>query len=186
MKAIIKDRKSLKKLKNMLAMLFSVSLLGGAVTAQNTNVCIINADNKGNVTSMTVTNPTTSLGIEKSFFFEVDKNGAPTKGTITFNNGVDRELKVPEELNLMWQKFGGPQNFWDYNAKQGKTISYTSVNDISNPVFGKPSRVFIRDGKDFFGKIMRAPNQESVLLDVGATNPLPIDKALIREIQQFK
>jgi len=175
-----------KLLKSAMGSLLLISLVSGTGYTQNTNICTIKTDNKGNVASMTVTNPATYLSIEKSFYFEVDKNGAPTKGTVTFNNGIDRELKVPEELNLMWLQFGGPQNFWDYNTKQGKTVSYTSGNDISNPVFGKPSRVFIRDGKDYFGKIMRGPNQESILLDVGAANPLPIDKAVIREIQLLK
>jgi hypothetical protein len=120
MKTTIDMQNSIKGTKIALGGILFLSLLSGAGYSQNNNVCTINADNKGNFTSMIVSNPLTSLGIEKSFFFEVDNIGIPVKGTVSSLNGADRELKTPEELILMWAQFGGPRAFWDYNAKQGK------------------------------------------------------------------
>ena len=151
------------------------------------NVCAVKVDASGVMTSMIVTNPQTYLSIEKEFDFEVDNQGNPTKGTVKFFDGIDRELKVPEELTLMWQQFGGPQQFWDNAKKQGKIISYTSMDELPSTVFGKQVRLFLNDGKEFFGKLSKSPAlPASVLLNTGGAQPLQIDKAIIKEIQQDK
>jgi hypothetical protein len=77
MKTTIDMQNSIKGTKIALGGILFLSLLSGAGYSQNNNVCTINADNKGNFTSMIVSNPLTSLGIEKSFFFEVDNIGIP-------------------------------------------------------------------------------------------------------------
>jgi hypothetical protein len=135
---------------------------------------------------MTITSPLTSLGIEKSFLIYVDNQGLPLKGTVAFNDGVERDLKVPEEVSLMWAQFGGPQAFWDYNVKQKKVVSSASTNDLPNSSYGKQSRVFLQDGTAFIGKLMRAPNQDILLMDTGGSSPIQIDKTLLRELQQLK
>src|SRR5271157_2922985 len=86
------------------------------------NVCTISVDKNGVMTSMVVTNPITYLSIEKEFDFDVDKDGNPIKGTVKFVSStyygiVERQLNAPEELNLMWEQFGGRQQYWD-NAKK--------------------------------------------------------------------
>lgn len=186
MKIAEKGRNQLKKRQVSIPMVLCLFLISGPGFSQNNNTCSISTDNKGNFTSMTVSNPRTPLSIEKTYNFEVDNQGTPVKGTVTFVNGFERELKTPEELSLMWAQFGGPRTFWDFIAKQKKTVSYTSINDLSSSVFGKQSRVFLQDGKDFIGKLKPSSKPESFLLEVGATSPLQIDKIVLREIQQIK
>src|SRR5271157_590629 len=161
------------------------------------NVCAVHVDASGVMTSMTVTNPLTSLQIEKQFDFDVDNQGNPTKGIVTFKKSlyygeVQRELKVPIELNLMWEQFGGPQEFWNNAEKNGRIIAYNSVEDLPNDVFGKKVRLFLKDASsahltDYIGILSKpASHPESILLNTGGSQPLQIDKALIREIQRLK
>ena len=186
MKIAEKGRNQLKKRQASIPMVLCLFLISGPGFSQNNNICTINTDNNGNFASMTVSNPLTSLSIEKTFNFEIDNQGIPVKGTVTFVNGFERELKTPEELSLMWAQFGGPRAFWDFLVKRNKTVSYTSANDLSGVVYGTPSRVFLQDGKDFIGKLKPSSKPESLLLDVGANSPLQIDKTVLREIQQMK
>ncbi|MGB7567691.1 MAG: hypothetical protein WBM07_07520 [Chitinivibrionales bacterium] len=151
------------------------------------NIVAVNVDTKGVMTSMVVTNPQTYLNIEKEFDFDVDDQGNPTKGTVKFLDGIERQLNVPEELTLMWQQFGGPQEYWNNAKKQGKIIAYTSMDELPNGVFGKQVRLYLNDGKEFIGKLSKSANHaESFSLNTGGSQPLQIDKAIIREIQQVK
>jgi len=50
------------------------------------NICTVHTDANGIMTSMTVTNPLTSLLIEKEFNFNVDNQGNPTQGIVKFKN----------------------------------------------------------------------------------------------------
>jgi hypothetical protein len=154
---------------------------------QSKNIVAVNVDNKGVMTSMVVTNPQTYLNIEKEFDFDVDNQGNPIKGTVKFFDGVERQLNVPEELTLMWQQFGGPQEYWDNAKKQGKIIAYTAMDELPNGVFGRQVRLYLNDGKEFIGKLSKsATHSESLLLNTGGSQPLQIDKAITREIQQVK
>jgi len=161
------------------------------------NVCTVHVDANGVMTSMTVTNPLTSLQIEKEFNFEVDNQGDPTKGIVKFKKSmyygeVERELKVPIELNLMWEQFGGPQEFWNNAEKNGRIIEYNSMEDLPNDVFGKKVRLFLKAASsahltDYIGILSKpASHPESILINTGGAQPLQIDKALIREIQRLK
>jgi len=151
------------------------------------NIVAVNVDNKGVMMSMVVTNPQTYLNIEKEFDFDVDNQGNPAKGTVKFFDGAERQLNVPEELTLMWQQFGGPQEFWNNAKKQGKIISYTSMDELPNGVFGRQVRLYLNDGKEFIGTLSKATSHpEFLLLNTGGAQPLQIDKVIIREIQQVK
>ncbi len=161
------------------------------------NVCAVHVDANGVMTSMTVTNPLTSLQIEKEFNFDVDNQGNPTKGIVTFKKSmyygeVQRDLKAPMELNLMWEQFGGPQEFWNNAEKNGKIISYTSMENLPNEVYGKKVRLFLKDPStahmtDYFGILsLSASHPERVMLNTGGAQPLQLDKTLIREIQRLK
>jgi hypothetical protein len=151
------------------------------------NVCVVNVDGKGVMTSMVVTNPQTYLNIEKEVDFDVDNQGNPVKGTVKFFDGIDRELKVPEELTLLWQQFGGPQQYWDNEKKQGKINSYTSMEELPGGAYGKQARFYLNDGKEFIGKLSKSPSlPDCVLLNTGGAQPLQIDKAIIKEIQESK
>jgi hypothetical protein len=151
------------------------------------NVVAVNIDNKGVMTSMVVTSPQTYLNIEKEFDFDVDNQGNPVKGTVKFFDGVERQLGVPEELTLMWQQYGGPQEYWNNAKKQGKIVSYTSMDELPGAVFGKQVRLYLNDGKEFIGTLSKATSHpESFLLNTGGAQPLQIDKVIIREIQQVK
>jgi|GEM_PF-1420650 hypothetical protein len=161
------------------------------------NVCAVHVDANGVMTSMTVTNPLTSLQIEKEFNFDVDNQGNPTKGIVTFKKSmyygeVQRDLKAPMELNLMWEQFGGPQEFWNNAEKNGKIVSYTSMENLPNEVYGKKVRLFFKDPStahltDYIGILsLSASHPERVMLNTGGAQPLQIDKTLIREIQRLK
>ncbi|HUI91755.1 MAG TPA: hypothetical protein VLX68_05850 [Chitinivibrionales bacterium] len=160
------------------------------------NVCAAHADANGVMTSMTVTNPLTSLQIEQQFDFFVDNQGNPTRGVVKFKRStyygeVERELNRGE-LRLLWEQFGGPQEYWDNAEKNGKIISYASIDGLPQDVFGKKVRLFLKDQSaahltDYFGILsMSASHPESVLLNTGGAQPLQIDKSLIREIQRIK
>jgi hypothetical protein len=182
----ILSKSSIAKNISMAAILFTAASSQSG-SCESKNVCAISVDNKGVMTSMTVTNPQTYLSVEKEFDFDVDNQGTPLKGTVKFFDGNERALNVPEELTLMWQQFGGPQQYWDNAKKQGKIISYTSMDELSGGVFGKQVRLFTNDGKDFIGKLSKSPSQpESFLLNTGGPQPLQIDKAVVKEIQQGK
>jgi hypothetical protein len=151
------------------------------------NIVAVNIDNKGVLYSMVVTNPQTYLNIEKEFDFDVDNQGNPAKGTVKFFDGVERQLNVPEELTLMWQQFGGPQEYWNNAKKQGKIASYTSMDELPNGVFGRQVRLYLNDNKEFIGTLLKSTTHpESILLNTGGAQPLQIDKVIIREIQQVK
>lgn len=151
------------------------------------NQVTVHVDNNGVLTSMIVASPQTYMNIEKEIDFDVDNQGNPVKGTVIFFDGIKRQLNVPEELNLMWQQFGGPQEYWDNAKKQGKIAVYTAMNELPNGIFGRQVRLYLNDGKDFIGKLSKQTNlSESLLLNTGGSQPLQIDKTIIREIQQMK
>jgi hypothetical protein len=151
------------------------------------NIVAVNIDNKGVMTSMVVTNPQTYLNIEKEFDFDVDNQGNPAKGIVKFFDGNERQLNVPEELDLMWHQFGGPQEFWNNAKKQGKITVYKSIDEIPNGGFGRQARLYLNDGKEFIGALLKSTSHpETILFNTGGAQPLQIDKIIIREIQQVK
>ncbi len=185
----------------MLMNIFMGAILFVAVGYQpgfcQNNVCAVHVDANGVMTSMTVTNPLTTLLIEKQFDFDVDNQGNPTKGIVTFKKStyygeVQRDLKAPMELNLMWEQFGGPQEFWNNAEKTGRIVAYNSMENLPNDVFGKKVRVFLKDASsahltDYIGILSKpASNPDRILLNTGGSEPLQIEKALIREIQRLK
>ena len=161
------------------------------------NVCAVHVDASGVMTSMTVTNPLTYLQIEKEFNIFVDNQGNPTRGTVKFKKStyygeVERELKVPMELNLMWAQFGGPHEFWSNAEKTGRIVAYNSIEKLPGDMYGKKVRVLLKDSSsahmtEYFGVLsVPASHPESVLLNTGASQPLQIDKVLIGEVQRLK
>ena len=81
--------------------------------------CKIVTSNKGAITSMLYTNLTTYLNIEKEFLFTMNADGTPANCTITFNNGVQRDMK-PGEMALHFAQCGGPSTVSDYYKEHRK------------------------------------------------------------------
>jgi hypothetical protein len=161
-----------------------------------TNVCAVHVDPNGIMTSMTVTNPLTSLQIEKELDFDVDNQGNPTKGMVKFKKSmyygeVERELK-PTELRLMWEQFGGRQEFWNTAQKNDRIISFTNIDRLPKEVFGTRVRLFLNressvHSTEFFGTLsLPTDHPERLLINTGGPEPIPIDKLQIREIQTLK
>jgi hypothetical protein len=81
--------------------------------------CKIMTNNKGVITSMLYTNLKTDLNIEKEFLFTLNADGTPANCAITFNNGVQRDMK-PGEMALHFAECGGPGTVTDYYKEHGK------------------------------------------------------------------
>jgi hypothetical protein len=151
--------------------------------------CGLVTDNKGNITSMVYTNLTTYLNIEKEFLFTMNPDGTPANCTVTFNNGVQRDMK-PGEVALHFAQCGGPNTVWDYSKEHGKVVSYSLDNDkLPFSAFGKISRVVLRDGKQYIGRIGKLadkPDGLSLVVDGAAGGPISFYNNTVKDVEQMK
>lgn len=127
--------------------------LSAAVIAEQDN-WTIKADQSGSIHSMTLTSPNTQLRIESEVEIFLDSQGNPVKGSVKFNDGVERELNFPGEVLSYWDNFRGPHALWDYLATGGKLKLFNPDQlVIPQQMFGKTTRVITKDGKEYIGKL---------------------------------
>jgi hypothetical protein len=105
----------------MAGSLLFISVFQASLSAdeQQYQGCKIITNNKGVITSMIYTNPVTDLKIEKEFLFTINADGTQANCTITFNNGVQRDMK-PGELALHFAECGGPGTVSDFYKEHKK------------------------------------------------------------------
>jgi hypothetical protein len=151
--------------------------------------CKIVTNDKGIITSMFYTNLTTYLNIEKEFLFTINNDGMPANCEITFNNGVKRDMK-PGEIVLHFAQCGGPNTVWDYYKEHGKVVSYSlDNNSLPYSAFGKVSRLVLRDGREFIGRIGKladVPDGISLTIDGANGGPISFFNRTVAAVEQMK
>jgi len=169
--------------------LVSVCFTSFSAGDQQYQGCVLTTDNKGIITSMVYTNLTTYLNIEKEFLFTLNVDGTPAKCTITFNNGVQREMK-PGEMGLHFEQCGGPNTIWDFYKEHGKVVSYSLDNDkLQYSAFGKISRVILHDGRQYIGRIAKLADKSdglSLTMDGASGGPLSFSNNTVATVEQMK
>jgi hypothetical protein len=175
----------------MAGILFFVSVYQASSSAgeQQYQGCKLITDNKGAITSMLYTNLTTYLNIEKEYLFTMNADGTPANCSITFNNGVQRDMK-PGEMALHFAQCGGPNTLWDYYKEHGKVVSYSLDNDkLPFSAFGKISRLKLHDGKEYIGRIGKLsdkPDGLSLVIDGASGGPMSFYNNTVKEVEQMK
>lgn len=167
-----------------------VSALQATISADEKQYqgCKLITDNKGIITSMLYTNLTTYLNIEKEFLFTMNPDGTPAKCTITFNNGIQRDMNRGE-LELKFAECGGPNTVWDYYKDQGKVVSYNLDEKLPNSAFGKTSRLTLRSGWKYIGhlaKLADKPDGMSLSIDGASGGPIPFYENTVATVEQMK
>jgi hypothetical protein len=151
--------------------------------------CVVTTDGKGSLTSMDFTNLTTYLNIEKEFLFTLNSNGTPAKCTITFNNGIQRDMKQGE-MDLHFAQCGGPNIVWDYYKEHGRVVSYSLDKDqIPFSAYGKVSRLILRNGSEYIGRIGKMadkPDGISLTIEGAGGGPLSFFNNTVASIEQMK
>jgi hypothetical protein len=146
-------------------------------------------NNKGTISSMVYANLTTYLNIEKEFLFTINADGTPANCAITFNNGVKRNMK-PGEMALHFAQCGGPNTVWDYNKEHGMVVSYSlDNNSLPYSAFGKVSRLVLRDGREFIGRIGKLadkPDGISLTIDGANGGPISFFNNTVATVEQMK
>lgn len=146
-------------------------------------------NNKGTITSMLYTNLTTYLNIEKEFLFTINTDGTPAHCTITFSNNVQRDMK-PGELALHFAQCGGPNTVWDFYKEHGKVVSYSlENNNVPYSAFGKVSRLILRDGREFIGRIGKLadkPDGISLTIEGAGGGPISFFNNTVAAVEQMK
>jgi hypothetical protein len=149
--------------------------------------CKLTTDSKGIITSMLYTDPTTYLHIEKEFLFTINPDGTPAKCTITFNDGIQRDMNHGE-MDLKFAECGGPNTVWDYCKEQGKVVTYNLDSD-KLPPFGKTSRVTLRSGWKYIGRLVKLadrPDGMSLVIEGAAGGPIPFYNNTVSTVEQMK
>jgi hypothetical protein len=165
---------------------FPAAVRAGEETFEGSKVT---TDNNGHITSMAYANPQTYLGIEAEFLFTVAPDGKPTNCTITFKNGVQRQMN-PGEMTLHFAQCGGPNTVWDYYKEHGKTVSYFPGTDkIPFEIFGKTSRLITNTGNQYIGKLAQPTDKSegfSLAVEGACCGPLQFTNNTVKEIQEMK
>jgi len=144
------------------------------------------SDIQGKISKMSIIAPHTAAGIEQELFIDVDKDGNPVRGEVTFTNGIKRELK-PLESVYYWDELKGAHALWDYLASHARVTVYTPKTvPLPLDAFGKQSRALTIDNREFIGKLNALPTKPDwFILDIEGSS-VNIYKGVIRELQQMK
>ena len=149
----------------------------------------LTTDNSGQIASISVGNPTTTLNIESEFLISVSPGGTPASGTITFRDKIQRSMK-DGELMLYFQQYGGQTAVWDYYSQHGKTVSFILGTDrVPEDAYGKTSRLILNDGKQFIGRLAKLTGVGegfSVSVEGACDGPIQFSNGTVKEIQQIK
>jgi hypothetical protein len=147
----------------------------------------ISADASGGAVTMTLTNPKTYLSIESAVTVDVDYQGTPSRGSVKFADGIQRDLNYPTEVMFYWDEFKGPHALWEY---------YASVNrvDIFNPddVVIPPSmnnrftRVITKAGVEYFGNLAASSGNPDWFVVQIRGNNVTMYRHAIAMMQQLK
>ena len=146
----------------------------------------IGTDASGGVSSMTLSNPKTYLNIESSVVIAVDYQGTPVRGTVKFNDGVQRDLTA-QEVAFFWDDFKGPHALWEYFASINK-IDLFNPDDAQIPatMYGRFSRVTTKAGVEYFGKLTEfSTNPDWFVMQIGGSS-VTVYRHAIAAIQQLK
>ena len=144
----------------MAGVLVFISLCCGSSMAaeQEYQGCKLTID-KGTITSMVYNNLITDLKIEKEFLFTMNADGTPAKGVVTFNNGLQRDMK-PGEMTLHFEECGGPNTVWDFHKEKGKVVTYSLDSEkLPYSAFGKISRLTLHSGGKYIGRLAKLADQ---------------------------
>jgi hypothetical protein len=143
-------------------------------------------DAQGKISKMSITNPHTPAHLEREIAIDIDKDGNPIRGEVTFTDGIKRELK-PLETAYYWDELNGAHALWDYLASHGRVTVYASKTaTLPLDAFGKQSRVLADDNREFIGRLNALPNNTDwFILDVEGSS-LNVFRGAVREIQQIK
>lgn len=146
-------------------------------------------DNTGHVTSISVSNPGTTLNIEKEFVFSLSPDGSPTSGKITFRDNVQRTMK-DGELKLYFEQFGGLTAVWDYYSQHGNAVSFNlGSQKVPSDAYGKVSRLILSDGKQLVGRLGKITDQAegfTLTIEGASGGPIQFYNGVVKEIQQMK
>jgi hypothetical protein len=190
MSAKKEDSMKFPTLNLMAGVLIFVSLFYGSSVAseQEYQGCKLTVD-RGSITSMVYSNLATDLKIEKEFLFTMNADGTPAKGVVTFNNGLQRDMK-PGEMTLHFEECGGPNTVWDFYKEKGKvaTISLDSEK-LPYSAFGKASRLTLRSGWKYVGRLAKLADQPdgmSLAVEGASGGPLPFYNNTVATVEQMK
>jgi hypothetical protein len=145
-------------------------------------------DVSGHITSISVSNPGTSLNIESEFLISVSPDGNPTSGSITFKDKIQRPMKSGE-LTLYFERYGQTA-VWDYYSQHGKTVSFVLGTDkVPSEAYGKISRLILNDGSKHIGRLSKLtdkPDGFSLTMEGASGGPVEFYNGVVKEIQQMK
>jgi hypothetical protein len=118
----------------------------------------VNADASGAVASMTLSNPRTTLNIEKTIDLSMDNREMPVRGMVKFLDGIQRDLNSPEEVTFCYKQYGGAHAQWDYSVSMNRvTLFNPDETSIPTTMFGGTTRVIAKSGAEYFGKLIEMP-----------------------------
>jgi hypothetical protein len=164
--------------------LAAVVFVRPALATQTIDGWNINTDEKGQISTMSVSTPSTPLGIEQDITLQLSSNLSPSTGTVKFRNGVQRDLKTGE-VKYYWTLLAGQHAEWDFLASQGKVSSF-DTNAIPSLSSGVPARVMTQNGKELIGLLVNVHREPTwFLINVDGTS-IYVFPPSVREIQQLK
>jgi hypothetical protein len=143
-------------------------------------------DNEGNIVKMTLTNPKTTLGIEKEMVFNVDLSGNPSGNILRFTNGFERPMS-PDEVRIYWEKFHGAREVWNTWQSKGRLNTMAS-GVIPKNWFGNETRLITSGNVEIIGKLESSATPGEYVLEVGRAccGPSHFTFGGVSQLQQLK
>lgn len=163
-------------------------LLGAtaAFSSQALNGWTIFANNKGSVDSMTYSVSKLELNVDANITLCLDNKGMPTNGSITFRNGVQRTLNIPQESKYYWDNLHGPKTYWDYMKQQNRITSIDpQKGKLPSTCIGSVCRVISNDGWEYIGEIAEIPGNSDWFTVRVDGNLITVYRLFTKEIQRI-
>lgn len=152
----------------------------------------IEADNSGQITRMTLTDPKTPLGIEKDIIINISPSGKALSGKVNFIKSyyygvVQRDL-TPGEVGTYFSMFSGPNAEWDFYQAQDKLVTVTPDGKIPTEWFGKQARVITKTGINLIGKLEATgtDGEWQVEVDGACCGAIHFTMAGVKQVQELK
>jgi hypothetical protein len=177
------------KKNRFLASFLTITVLSFALSAGQVVIggWTIITNTSGAVASMILSNPKTQLNIESTIEIFVDYQGNPVRGHVKFRNGFERDMNYPQEVITYWVDYGGPNATWKYFASVNKVDLYNPDEAvISSQMYGRPSRVIDKSGKEYFGKVVEFGTNPDWFIILTKNSSVPIYRHAVAVMQQLK
>ncbi len=162
-----------------------------AAAGQLVNGWSIAVGANGAITSMTHEDPSTPLSIEKTLAITIDKGINASGGSVTFKNGLQRDLGQQEAASYL-DMLGGIKAIWDFYSQTGHLNTATvdaNSQSLSASFYGAIARVTFASGNSIIGKVQAGTDKATITVTspLGqAGGPVTVNLSTIKTIQTIK